>query len=156
MIEVPGFPLARRSAPARWRSSPKGSHPDRTGGCSSAGCPYHRILVNQDELGARVAARGFRPIDPWELTLEQQIAEFSGAEEVIGVAGAAMTNIVFCRPGMRVVMLAPPQFADTFFWFIATHCGLHYSELRGEVLRQSSHGPAVAGAERAIDRPPGG
>jgi capsular polysaccharide biosynthesis protein len=83
-----------------------------------------RHLLNEARLISRLEPLGFRAIEPSQLTLEQQIAAFSGAEDVIGVGGAAMTNIAFCRPGTRVVSLASPNFSDTFFWFIATHKGL--------------------------------
>ena len=93
-----------------------------------------RRMVNETELASRLEALGFVSIEPGELTLEEQIAAFSGADEVVGVIGAAMTNIVFCGPGTRVVMLASAHFPDTFFWFIAMHKGLRYSEIRGDPL----------------------
>lgn len=93
-----------------------------------------RSVVNEAELESRLAAAGFRSIEPSALSLEEQIAEFSSADEVVGVSGAAMTNIVFCCPGTRVVNLVSSHFPDTFFWFIATHRGLNYSEIRGDAM----------------------
>lgn len=74
-----------------------------------------RRLLNEAELSSRLQAVGFHVIEPSELTLEEQIAAFSGAEDVVAVAGAALTNTVFCRPGTRVVNLASAHFPDTFF-----------------------------------------
>ena len=88
--------------------------------------------MNEDELYSRLAPLGFHAIEPSELPLEEQISAFSGAEHVVAVAGAALTNIAFCRPGTRVVSLAPAHFPDTFFWFVATHRGIRYTEVRGD------------------------
>lgn len=91
-----------------------------------------RSLVNEAQIARRLEAVGFHTIEPGELTLEDQIATFSGAVDVVAVSGAALTNLVFCQPGTRVVNLASAHFPDTFFWFIATHRGLQYSEIRGD------------------------
>lgn len=101
-----------------------------------------RSLVNEAALCERLQAMGYRIVDPGAMSLEAQIALFSGADDVIGVIGAAMTNIVFCRPGTRITMLVPSHFPDTFFWFLAQHRGLDYSELRCEQ-------PAQEGRERS-------
>lgn len=98
-----------------------------------------RALVNESELGERLARVGFHEIEPGSLTLEEQIAAFSGADHIVGVAGAAMTNIAFCRPGTQVVSVASPYFQDTFFWFIAMHKGLRYSELRNEPMNDGTY-----------------
>lgn len=89
-----------------------------------------RVLTNEAELGHRLEALGYRSIEPGSMTLEEQISVFRGAEQVVGIMGAAMTNIVFCDPGTKVTMLAGSGFPDVFFWFIAQHRRLHYTELR--------------------------
>jgi len=91
-----------------------------------------RSLLNEDELSARLAAKGFAVAEPGSMTLEQQISLFRGASHVIGVSGAAMTNIVFCNPDTKITLLVPDRFPDIFFWLIAAHKRLHYVELRAE------------------------
>jgi hypothetical protein len=95
-----------------------------------------RALVNESELCQQLEALGFHAIEPGEMTLEQQISAFSGADQVVGISGAALSNIAFCRPGTSVVNVVPSHFPDTFFWFIATHKMLRYTELRGQSLTQ--------------------
>lgn len=73
-----------------------------------------RDLHNEVEVAERLAKRGFWPIEPGTLSLDQQIALFSRATQVVGVIGAAMTNIAFCQPGTKVTMLVPGTFPDTF------------------------------------------
>ena len=92
-----------------------------------------RDLHNSDDIERRLIARGFEVIEPGSTSLEQQIHMFKGADCVVGAIGAAMTNIVFCKLGARIVMLCPSSFPDTFFWFIATHRQLEYVEIRGDL-----------------------
>jgi len=89
-----------------------------------------RRVVDEDALIARAQAEGYTLVDPGALTLREQIALFKGATRIVGVMGAAMTNIAFAPPGARVVTLTPAGMPDTFFWFIATLRGLDYTEIR--------------------------
>jgi capsular polysaccharide biosynthesis protein len=103
-----------------------------------------RALINEDQICMRLMDSGFEAVEPGAMTLEQQIAAFRGAELVVGVMGAALTNIVFCQPGARVVSLVPANFPDTFFWFIATHKGLSYTEIRGDQITTEFPAPTTA------------
>ncbi|GAA4246844.1 DUF563 domain-containing protein [Azospirillum formosense] len=89
-----------------------------------------RRIVDEDALIAHAQARGYRLIEPDGLPLPEQIALFKGASRIVGVMGAAMTNIAFAPPGARVINLTPAGMPDTFFWFIATLRGLDYTEIR--------------------------
>lgn len=89
-----------------------------------------RRLTGEDDLLLQAQGAGWVPVEPGLLALPDQIALFSGAGEVAGVMGAAMTNIIFLPPGSRVVALTPASMPDTFFWFIATLRGLDYLEVR--------------------------
>ncbi|WP_114859399.1 glycosyltransferase family 61 protein [Azospirillum brasilense] len=89
-----------------------------------------RRVVDEDILAAHAETCGYRVVEPGLLGLPEQIALFKGASRIVGVMGAAMTNIVFAPPGARVVNLTPAGMPDTFFWFIATLRGLDYTEIR--------------------------
>ncbi|TWA80173.1 uncharacterized protein DUF563 [Azospirillum brasilense] len=89
-----------------------------------------RRIVDEDALIAYAQARGYTPVEPGLLPLPEQIALFKGATRIVGVMGAAMTNIAFAPPGARIVTLTPAGMPDTFFWFIATLRGLDYTEQR--------------------------
>jgi capsular polysaccharide biosynthesis protein len=93
-----------------------------------------REMKNEEDIARRLAIRGFHVIQPGSMRLEEQIAAFKGAECVVGSMGAGMANIVFCQPGTRVTTLSSGMFPDTFFWFVATHRGLQYQEIRGDPL----------------------
>lgn len=89
-----------------------------------------RRLVDEDAFAAHAGAHGYAQAEPGALSLPDQIALFKGASRIVGVMGAAMTNIAFAAPGTRVTLLTPAGMPDTFFWFIATLRGLDYTEVR--------------------------
>ena len=89
-----------------------------------------RRVVGEDDLIAHAQACGYTLVEPDALTLPRQVSLFKGATRIVGVMGAAMTNIAFAPPGARVVALTPAGMPDTFFWFIATLRGLDYAEIR--------------------------
>ena len=74
----------------------------------------------------------FLQSSPVVLVLDHQIALFSRAKHVVGVSGAAMTNIAFCGPETKITVLVPGTFPDTFFWFIAQHRHLDFVEILGD------------------------
>lgn len=89
-----------------------------------------RALSNQAQVATLLQERGFSVVDPASMTWAEQIALFKGATTVVGVLGAAMTNMAFCPAGARTILLTSACFPDTFFWFIAQHAQLYYTEIR--------------------------
>jgi hypothetical protein len=68
------------------------------------GSSYRRLL-NEAELQQFLVARGFTAVDPGELSVGEQVQLFADADLIVGPSGAAMTNMLWCRPGTRVVVL---------------------------------------------------
>ncbi len=89
-----------------------------------------RQITNESDLDNLAADRGFTAVDPSGLTFAQQIQEFKSASKVIGVMGAAMTNIAFAPSDACIINLAPAAMPDTFFWFLAGLRRQKYTELR--------------------------
>lgn len=85
-----------------------------------------RRLTNTDQVSGHMAHRGFEEIRCGGLSLGEQIAAFDTATEVVGIAGAALTNLVFCRPGTRVTLLAPETMNAGYFWDLAHQAGLPF------------------------------
>lgn len=75
-----------------------------------------RRLVNEDDIEAALVARGFVAMEPERLSLEEQIAAFSNAGMVVGATGAAITNVMFCRPDCPTLVLMP-RFRLTAYWY---------------------------------------
>ncbi len=89
-----------------------------------------RALIDEDEIGRRAGAQGFRTFSPGTAPFATQIAAFKGARRIVGVMGAAITNLVFAQPGTEIFMLSPANMPDTFFWFAAGLRRLHLVDVR--------------------------
>lgn len=89
-----------------------------------------RRLSNEREIRALLSSQGFLSIDPSQFSLREQIALLKDADVVVGVMGAAMTNLVFSHCGGIVINLAPAVMPDTFFYFLAAHRRQRYVEIR--------------------------
>jgi hypothetical protein len=64
-----------------------------------------RVLLNENELVAAVAAEGFEVVEPEQLTFVEQVRVFADAELVVGLGGAGLFNVVFCRSDTQVVTI---------------------------------------------------
>lgn len=91
-----------------------------------------RSISNEEDMLCLLSEFGFTTIDPGSMTFSQQISAFKSAEIVVGVMGAAMTNIMFCSEQTHVVNIAPSTFPDTFFYLISSIRGQKYHEIRGK------------------------
>jgi capsular polysaccharide biosynthesis protein len=65
----------------------------------------YRKLLNQTEIERTLTERNFLPVDLNSMSVEEQIGLFSQAEVVVGPSGAGMTNIMWCEPSARVIVL---------------------------------------------------
>ncbi|MFD2369940.1 glycosyltransferase family 61 protein [Brevibacillus sp. GCM10020057] len=92
----------------------------------------HRHVHNEQELNAYLAEKGFVTIHCDRYTVAEQAYIFSSAKTVIAPHGAALTNLVFCQPGTKVIELFSPNWVRHTYWVISTHCRLEYYRLIGK------------------------
>lgn len=62
-----------------------------------------RMMVNEEQLATALARLNFEVIEPERLSTEEQIATFASADMIVGPSGSGMFNVVFCRPGTKVI-----------------------------------------------------
>ncbi len=94
--------------------------------CISRKDATSRRIVNEDEIFALFEARGFTKISMTGLTFMQQVALFHHAKIIVAGHGSALTNLIFCEPGTKVVEIFQNQF-DSGFWQLSDQRGLeHY------------------------------
>jgi len=67
--------------------------------------PDYRVLQNEAELAAVLERMGFAAFEPELFPLEEQIARFAAAEQIVFLGGAAIFNAVFCAPDTSVVTI---------------------------------------------------
>ena len=85
-----------------------------------------RVLTNEAELEAALAARGFTIIRPETLSVREQIALFQRAETIVAPAGAALANILFCKPGATLIEIQPSNFTGVWVRDIALLTGVNW------------------------------
>ena len=101
-----------------------------------------RNLTNAAEIEALLVARGFTVIEPELLTIMEQITVFSNAEVLIGATGAALANLIFCKPMAKIIILIP-AYRHTSYWYwqnIACAVGNRISYVLGEISRINTSG----------------
>jgi capsular polysaccharide biosynthesis protein len=91
----------------------------------------NREIRNAAALEALLAQYGFETFFAEDHDHDGQIRAFAEAEIVIGVKGAAFTNVMFCAPNTKVIVFTPPHWSDPFFWCIAGQLGQEYYEVVG-------------------------
>ncbi len=96
-----------------------------------------RDLVNQAEIATLLAEHGFVGIDTSEMPFLLQANMFRSAEIVIGCMGAAMTNMIFSRPGTASGYLAPEGWIETFYWDLAAIRKHRYAVCFGDTDSQN-------------------
>lgn len=96
-------------------------------------CPHTRMVRNEEGLLNMLSHHGVTPVDPGRMSVREQVRLFAEAELVIAAHGAALTNLVFCSPGTRIVELFAPDYVNVCFWALSTQVGgLDYRYLVGD------------------------
>lgn len=83
--------------------------------------PNTRRLVHEDEAWPRLERMGFTRFDPGSVSVQEQIDHFAAAEVVVGAHGAALANLTFAPPGVRVLEMFAPRYVDPGYWSITSN-----------------------------------
>ncbi len=76
-----------------------------------------RALGNRDELELMLLEQGFEIVELEGASLALQIELFSQASIVIAPTGAALTNMLFCRPGTKVLIFMSNHGTTNFYFW---------------------------------------
>ncbi len=92
-----------------------------------------RSLSNAAVIEEIAAAAGFTVIDPGAYTWLQQVKLFSEARDIIGLHGAGLTNILFCRNNdVRLLELFPGNgYGPEHYKSMCIGLGYTYASLNG-------------------------
>lgn len=101
-----------------------------------------RTITNAGELERLLLSHGFTIIEPEKLTFMDQFQLFSGANEVVSLTGAALSNAIFCKPGTKVVVLMGKHKDMIFRYWInmLAPLGIDLVYVLGEIVKNSSAG----------------
>ena len=93
-LSIPKLYLARRTG-KRW-----GEHRGRN-------------FLSDQKLAKALEEKGFETIYPEEHPVDDQINLFNGARIIVGCAGAAFANIIYCQPDAKIVEIIPTRMVET-------------------------------------------
>ena len=76
-----------------------------------------RKVENQEEIEQILKKYNFLIIEPEKESLDEQIRLFANASLVIAPTGAALTNILFCKPGTKIIIfMSNHESTNYYFW----------------------------------------
>jgi hypothetical protein len=93
----------------------------------SRGASPGRRILNEPALLAELAPLGFRRVELSGLPVRTQAALFAGAECIVAAHGAGLANLVFARPGTRVLEIFPTTYGTPAYYVLAAGNGLRYA-----------------------------
>jgi capsular polysaccharide biosynthesis protein len=95
-----------------------------------------RSLGNREEIELLVSEHGFEIVDLVGMSLEAQIELFSQASLIVAPTGAALTNMLFCPPGTKVIIfMSNHEVMNYYFWSnLGTIVNLDITTIVGERL----------------------
>lgn len=90
-----------------------------------------RKVEGEDKLIEQLTARGFRVLEADWANHPEQVAAFAEADVIVGVHGAGLANVIFCRPGTRVVEILAGDWRKTTVLHWAAENNLEYMPIIG-------------------------
>jgi hypothetical protein len=85
---------------------------------------YSRQIKNEAEFHRLLQKFDFEIIDPLQVAYQHIL--FSEAGIILSSNGSSLANIVFCRPGTKIIDLMPDDHINSFTYSLADAAGLEY------------------------------
>lgn len=95
-----------------------------------------RRKYNEVECGEMLKSYGFVEVYPETMTIYEQVALFNNAKFIVSASGAALTNLLFCKPNTRVVILTNNKSNAQFFSSFGPILGLDILYLYDKYIEQ--------------------
>ncbi len=92
----------------------------------------YRKVSNEKEVISFLEKKGFVSVKMDGLSVFEQARIFNSAKIIIAPHGAALTNLVFCKKGTKVIELFNPDYVNVCFWTIANNINIKYFYVFGE------------------------
>jgi hypothetical protein len=92
----------------------------------------YRNLLNLSAVSKLFKSNEFQVFEPDESFYLNQGRFFSEAKMIASPGGAVLANMIFMKPGSRVLLMRSWRDSDLFLWKkLAEACGLHFNEAIG-------------------------
>jgi hypothetical protein len=103
----------------------------------------HGFLSGEDTLVEYLRSRRFEPLATENLTFSEKAWVFARLEAVVSPEGAGLSNIVFSRPGAKVIELRVRDLPAMDFAVIANRLGLDFYDVYGDDYQRDLGEPTV-------------
>ena len=87
-----------------------------------------RSVSNDNEVKSYLLKKDFVPVRLGEIMFSEQVDLFNNADCIVGLHGAGFANLVFCKPGTKVIELRSPD-AGYAIANLAKKNNLNYSSI---------------------------
>ncbi len=74
-----------------------------------------RILINENEIRKELKDYTFLYLE--DMSVENQIITFNSAKIIVGMSGAGLTNILYCKRNTKIIELRPEFFGYNYNYF---------------------------------------
>jgi capsular polysaccharide biosynthesis protein len=93
----------------------------------SRGDAQGRRILNEPDLLALLAARGYRAVTLAKMTVREQAKLFASASHIVAAHGAGLANLAFATRGATVLELFPSTYGTPAYRLLAARAGLTYA-----------------------------
>lgn len=99
----------------------------------------YRVVLNEEEVIEFLEKRGFYSVNLETMSVVEQASLMSRAEVIVAPHGSALSNLVFCEPGTKIIELFSPMYVLNYYWLICNLCGLEHYHLLGDLLENEGY-----------------
>jgi hypothetical protein len=100
-----------------------------------------RRIINEEEIYFRILMPlGFRRIFLEDVSWVNQIKIFQHADVILGIHGAGLSNVVFMRPGTKMLEIFSSKYAHWCYWHLAEHAKVEYYACISSLEENIYHG----------------
>lgn len=85
-----------------------------------------RRVVNEGQLEAALAARGFKSVSMADFTFDEKMRLCAAAEVIVAPHGSGLANIAFCAPGTQIIEIKGADHFQPWFEDVSRAMGLRY------------------------------
>lgn len=96
-----------------------------------------RRIENEAEIEALLTRRGFVEADPLDFTALR--GRLAAATHIVAVHGAALANLIYARPGARLIEVIPSSNPWPYYRCLCGALGIEYGILLGRSRRHKLH-----------------
>lgn len=100
-----------------------------------------RGLTNSSDVEALLQKMGYTLIDPAEMSFVEQVSVCHAARIIVAPIGAALANMIFARPGCRLLALSPYYKNANYYYYsnLAAALKIPFSYLLGRQGDEHGH-----------------